>query len=65
MNVESAIALSKMFLVNDARLVNITVRGNILPNPDGVIVTRSRARQSMLFKNAMLEPVFNNRHCRP
>ncbi|KAG1180299.1 hypothetical protein G6F70_000463 [Rhizopus microsporus] len=42
----SAVALSKMFLANDPRLQNIHVKGEIVVNPNGGIVTRSRAKKN-------------------
>lgn len=37
MNISSAVALSKMFLISDPRLQSITVRGSIVVNPSGKI----------------------------
>ena len=45
----SAIALSKLFLINDPHLQNLTVRGDIVANPEGGIVTRSKAKRSKLI----------------
>ncbi|GAN01450.1 importin-9 [Mucor ambiguus] len=42
----SAIALSKVFLSSDPRLQNITVKGEIVVNPNAGIVTRSRAKRN-------------------
>ncbi|KAI7859526.1 armadillo-type protein [Circinella umbellata] len=42
----SAIALSKLFLINDPHLQNLTVRGDIVANPEGGIVTRSKAKRN-------------------
>ncbi|KAG1226492.1 hypothetical protein G6F68_019732 [Rhizopus microsporus] len=42
----SAIALSKIYLVNDPRLQSIHVKGEIVVNPNAGIVTRSRAKKS-------------------
>ncbi|KAI7889931.1 armadillo-type protein [Mucor mucedo] len=42
----SAIALSKIYLSNDPRLANITVKGEIIVNPNAGIVTRSRAKRN-------------------
>ncbi|KAI8975506.1 armadillo-type protein [Mycotypha africana] len=42
----SAVALSKIFLSSDPRLQNITVKGEIIVNPNGGIVTRSRAKRN-------------------
>lgn len=43
---DSAIALSKLFLLNNPRAINMTVKGDIVADPDGGIVTRSKAKQS-------------------
>lgn len=45
------IALSKLFSLNDARLAQTMVKGDLIinNNSDGKILTRSRARQSMFF----------------
>lgn len=42
----SAIALSKIYLSSDPRLQNITVKGEIIVNPNAGIVTRSRAKRN-------------------
>ncbi|KAI8338795.1 armadillo-type protein [Choanephora cucurbitarum] len=42
----SAIALSKIFLSSDPRLLNITVKGDIVVNPNAGIVTRSRSKRN-------------------
>ncbi|KAI7871897.1 armadillo-type protein [Spinellus fusiger] len=42
----SGIALSKLLLVNDPVLQSMTVKGDIVVNPDGGIVTRSRAKRN-------------------
>ncbi|KAG1592125.1 hypothetical protein G6F48_002850 [Rhizopus delemar] len=42
----SAIALSKIYLVNDPRLQSIHVKGEIVVNPNAGIVTRSRAKKN-------------------
>lgn len=42
----SAIALSKIYLSSDPRLANITVKGEIIVNPNAGIVTRSRAKRN-------------------
>lgn len=42
----SVIALSKLYDLKDPRLQNIQVKGDLIPNTDGRIMTRSRARQS-------------------
>ncbi|KAG1471470.1 hypothetical protein G6F56_002098 [Rhizopus delemar] len=43
----SAIALSKIYLVNDPRLFSIQVKGEIVVNPNAGIVTRSRAKKTI------------------
>lgn len=40
----SAIALSKVYLITDPRLQSLTVRGDIIADPNGGIVTRSKAK---------------------
>lgn len=53
----SAIALSKLYSLNDARLAQITVKGDlIIQADDGRIKTRSRAKQSM-YPSLGLRPV--------
>ncbi|KAI9307964.1 armadillo-type protein [Cunninghamella echinulata] len=42
----SAVALSKIFLINDSNLQNMTVKGDIIVNPNAGIVTRSRAKRN-------------------
>ncbi|GAA5804125.1 hypothetical protein HPULCUR_009611 [Helicostylum pulchrum] len=42
----SAIALSKIYLSSDPRLSSITVKGDIIVNPNAGIVTRSRAKRN-------------------
>ena len=43
----SVIALSKLYSLNDPRLAQVNVQGDLIPEPeDGRIKTRSRARQS-------------------
>lgn len=42
----SAIALSKIYLSSDPRLSSITVKGEIIVNPNAGIVTRSRAKRN-------------------
>lgn len=41
----SAIALSKIYSSSDPRLSNVTVKGEIIVNPNAGIVTRSRAKR--------------------
>ncbi|KAI8076801.1 armadillo-type protein [Halteromyces radiatus] len=42
----SAIALSKVFLINDPRLQNMKVKGEIVVNPNAGIVTRSKSKKN-------------------
>jgi hypothetical protein len=42
----SVIALSKLYDLKDPRISQIEVKGDLVPNTDGRIMTRSRARQS-------------------
>ncbi|KAI9258508.1 armadillo-type protein [Sporodiniella umbellata] len=42
----SAIALSRIYMVNDPLLLNIQVKGEIVVNPNAGIVTRSRAKKN-------------------
>ncbi|KAI7903140.1 armadillo-type protein [Cokeromyces recurvatus] len=42
----SAVALSKVFLSSDPRLQSISVKGDIVVNPNAGIVTRSRAKRN-------------------
>ncbi|CAG9956264.1 unnamed protein product [Clonostachys rosea f. rosea IK726] len=44
---QNVIALSKIYSLNDPRLAQISVKGELIMNDDGRIKTRSRARQSM------------------
>jgi hypothetical protein len=41
---DSVIALSKLYDLKDHRLAEIQVKGELIPNTDGRIMTRSRAR---------------------
>lgn len=43
---QNVIALSKLYDLKDPRLQNIQVKGDLIPNTDGRIMTRSRARQN-------------------
>lgn len=47
---DSVIALSKLYDLKDHRLAEIQVKGELIPNTDGRIMTRSRARTSTSFK---------------
>ncbi|TQW00501.1 hypothetical protein V2A60_001580 [Cordyceps javanica] len=42
---QNVIALSKLFALNDNRLVEIPVKGDLIVDDDGLIKTRSRAKQ--------------------
>ncbi|KAI8336598.1 armadillo-type protein [Chlamydoabsidia padenii] len=42
----SAIALSKIFLISDPRLQGMNVKGEIVVNPNGGIVTRSKSKRN-------------------
>ncbi|KAI8066912.1 armadillo-type protein [Gongronella butleri] len=42
----SAIALSKIYLVNNADLLNMSVKGDIVVNPNAGIVTRSKSKRN-------------------
>jgi hypothetical protein len=42
----SVIALAKLYDLKDPRLAEIQVKGELVPNTDGRIMTRSRARTS-------------------
>ncbi|KAI8368240.1 armadillo-type protein [Radiomyces spectabilis] len=52
----SAIALSKVFLVNDPRLQNLNVKGELVVNPNAGIVTRSRSKNNPDQYTAILLP---------
>lgn len=43
----SVIALSKLYDLKDPRLSQVQVKGDLIPNTDGRIMTRSRAKTSM------------------
>lgn len=45
-NANSIIALSKLYELKDPRLAEVQVKGELIPNADGRIMTRARARQS-------------------
>lgn len=50
----SVIALSKLYSLNDPRLAQISVKGDLVINTsDGLIKTRSRAKQSMPLPDIM------------
>ncbi|OAA69529.1 Armadillo-type fold protein [Cordyceps fumosorosea ARSEF 2679] len=42
---QNVIALSKLFALNDSRLKNIIVKGDLVVDDDGMIKTRSRSKQ--------------------
>lgn len=46
---QNVIALSKLYDLKDPRLSQITAKGELIPNTDGRIMTRSRAKTSMLI----------------
>lgn len=48
---DSVIALSKLYDLKDHRLAEIQVKGELIPNTDGRIMTRSRARTSTSFNH--------------
>lgn len=48
---DSVIALSKLYDLKDSRLAEVQVKGELIPNTDGRIMTRSRARTSMSFNS--------------
>ncbi|PHH85304.1 hypothetical protein CDD83_622 [Cordyceps sp. RAO-2017] len=49
---QNVIALSKLYSLNDPRLAQITVKGDLIVNADdGRIKTRSRAKQSMFLRH--------------
>lgn len=43
---QNVIALSKLYDLKDPRLAQISVKGDLIPNTDGRIMTRSRAKSS-------------------
>lgn len=49
----SVIALSKLYSLDDDRLAQIKVKGDLIINDDGRIKTRSRSKQSMSFDDAI------------
>jgi hypothetical protein len=50
LTVGSVIALSKLYDLKDPRLADVQVKGELIPNTDGRIMTRSRARTSTSFE---------------
>lgn len=49
---QNVIALSKLYSLNDPRLAQIMVKGDLLPgNSDGKILTRSRAKASTYYQS--------------
>jgi hypothetical protein len=44
---QNVIALSKLYDLKDPRLAQVHVKGDLIPNTDGRIMTRSRAKESM------------------
>lgn len=56
------IALSKLYSLNDPRLAQITVKGDLILNAnDGLIKTRSRAKRSMSLLDTMVDDVGSHR----
>lgn len=55
----SVIALSKLYDLGDARLAQIQVKGDLIVNPatQGRIMTRSRARNSMIDQPLYQDPM--------
>jgi hypothetical protein len=51
LTIHSVIALSKLYDLKDPRLADVQVKGELIPNTDGRIMTRSRARTSTSFKH--------------
>ncbi|KAJ3489566.1 hypothetical protein NLG97_g5966 [Lecanicillium saksenae] len=43
---QNVIALSKLFALSDPRLEQVAVKGDLIPDDDGLIKTRSRAKQN-------------------
>lgn len=43
---QNVIALSKLYDLKDPRLAQVQVKGDLIPNTDGRIMTRSRAKTS-------------------
>ncbi|ODA77854.1 hypothetical protein RJ55_06456 [Drechmeria coniospora] len=54
---QNVIALSKLYSLHDARLPQITVKGDLIINDDGRIKTRSRARQNPDQYTLILAPL--------
>jgi hypothetical protein len=48
-NLHSVIALSKLYSLNDARVAQTMVKGDLIVPTSDRIMTRSRAKQSMLI----------------
>jgi hypothetical protein len=51
LTIHSVIALSKLYDLKDPRLADVQVKGELIPNTDGRIMTRSRARTSTSFNH--------------
>ena len=56
LTVSSVIALSKLYDLKDPRLAEIQVKGELIPNTDGRIMTRSRARTSTSSRSCFDSP---------
>jgi hypothetical protein len=50
----SVIALSKLYDLKDPRVAQVQVQGDLIPNNDGRIMTRSRAKNSKLLPSSIL-----------
>ena len=50
----SVIALSKLYSLNDPRLAQTMVKGDLVPSEDAGIKTRSRSKQSMYTESSHL-----------
>ena len=46
LTLSSVIALSKLYDLKDPRVAQVQVQGDLIPNNDGRIMTRSRAKAS-------------------
>jgi hypothetical protein len=59
----SVIALSKLYALNDSRLAQIQVKGDLIVGADdGKIKTRSRAKQSMYIVSDFSSLKFSSDH---
>jgi hypothetical protein len=66
---DSVIALSKLYDLKDPRLAGVQVKGDLIPNTDGRIMTRSRARiskhQPIRFSSPSIERPSTTSNTRP